>query len=118
MAIQQTKKQSDLEKRLQILRRQVYGKSSEDSERLRKPGHQSIRQADNSSILTFRSSGTSTPSETSRQASLNSSESFRTDLTYLRQDLTKILTFSSFAIGVQVILFFLLKNHILKINFF
>lgn len=108
MAIQQTKRQSDLEKRLQLLRRQVYGKGPEYSEDLRKPENQinrKTRGSDNSDTLTLRYSGA--PS---------SSESFRTDITYLHQDLLKILIFSSLAIGAQVILSFLLKNHILRIS--
>lgn len=101
MAIHETKRQSDLEKRLQLLRRQVYGRRSEYQIN-RKAG-----ELDNSDTLTLRSPGT-----------LSSSESFRTDLTYLHQDLLKIMTFSSLAIGIQIILFFLLKNHILNVKFF
>ncbi|OGE64980.1 hypothetical protein A3I48_00990 [Candidatus Daviesbacteria bacterium RIFCSPLOWO2_02_FULL_36_7] len=81
MAIQQTKRQSDLEKRLQLLRKQVYG-----NEKFR-----------------VESKGT-----------VNSSN----DLTYLGQDLLKILIFSSAAIGIQLVLFILLKNNILKLNLF
>lgn len=97
MAIQQTKKQSDLEKRLQLLRRQVYGKGSE-SQYISKSVNQRVKESD---VLTHR------PTDTL----------ILSDLTYLRHDLLKILIFSSFAIGAQVILFFLLKNNILKINF-
>ncbi len=94
MAIIQTKKQSDLEKRLQLLRRQVYG---------REPESQYIsKSVDQPKTPIHRT--TDTP--------------ISSDLTYLHHDLLKILTFSSFAIGAQVILFFLLKNHILNLNFF
>ncbi|MBI2330089.1 hypothetical protein HYU94_01755 [Candidatus Daviesbacteria bacterium] len=79
MAIHQTKHQSDLEKRLQLLRRQVYGKE--------------FRVKDK--IITDSS----------------------TDISFLNQDLFKIFTLSSLAIGAQIILFFLLKNHILNLNF-
>lgn len=98
MAIIQTKKQSDLEKRLQLLRRQVYGKSPEN-QYISKSVSQRVKESD---VLIHRPTDTLTSS----------------DLTYLHHDLLKILTFSSFAIGAQVILFFLLKNHILNLNFF
>jgi len=88
MAIQQTKKQSDLEKRLKLLRQQVYGKLPTAEGPLR------------------------------REASSKASGASYTDLTYLYQDLFKILALSSIAIGVQTILFFLLKNHILSLNLF
>ncbi len=94
MAIQQTKRQSDLEKRLQLLRRQVYGKNPDRSDE--------IRKSENLSMSISSDPPTHRP----------------TDLTYLHQDLLKILIFASFAIGGQAILFFLLKNHILNINFF
>ncbi len=94
MAIQQTKRQSDLEKRLQILRRQIYGKSPEELK---------ITQVNQ------KTNNTQIPSNP------QSSESSRFDLAYLYKDLTKILVFSTLAIGGQIILFFLLQNHILKI---
>lgn len=92
MAIQQTKKQSDLEKRLKLLRQQVYGRETENSS---KDTHNTKY------ILPTAVGGAS-----------------YTDLTYLYQDLFKILVLSSIAIGVQTILFFLLKNHILSLNLF
>ncbi|MDP3948271.1 MAG: hypothetical protein Q8P87_01005 [bacterium] len=94
MAIIQTKKQSDLEKRLLLLRKQVYGKE-----------------------FKVQSENTTNYQSASKQVQLPTTNS-STDLTYFHQDLLKILLLSSFAIGTQVILFFLLKNHILKINFF
>ncbi len=108
MSIRQTKKQSDLEKRLQLLRRQVYGKDSVNKQSL--PSANAERQkasksADSTSNPTYRY----TDSPITNQP---------TDITYLHQDLFKILIFSSLAIGAQVVLFFLLQNHILKINFF
>ena len=81
MAIQQTKRQSDLEKRLQILRKQVYGKNE---------------------------------FKVQNNITTNSSS----DLTYLGQDLLKSLLFSSAAIGIQLVLFTLIKNNILKLNLF
>lgn len=93
MAILQTKRQSDLEKRLKLLRQQVYGRGPENSERLRKPDR----------------SETGTPI---------SSESFRTDISYLYHDLSKIGIFATLAIGAQIILFILMKNHIVDLNKF
>ncbi len=110
MAIQQSKRQSDLEKRLQILRQQVYGKSPDKigSDQIKSDRSDKIR---NSDPLIYRPTDipihrfTDTP--TNRSA----------DITYLHHDLLKILLFSSLAIGTQIILFFLLQNHFLKINF-
>ncbi|MDO8573218.1 MAG: hypothetical protein Q7R77_00525 [Candidatus Daviesbacteria bacterium] len=82
MAIHQTKRQTDLEKRLQILRRQVYGKQEFKV--------QSVSQT------------TSIPYD---------------DIAFLYKDLLKTLFFSSIAIGAQILLFFLLRNHYLNINF-
>lgn len=98
MAIQQTKQQSDLEKRLKILRRQMYGKN---------PG--TIKTTVNQDVQksAYRYTGSTTSSET-----------HIADLKYLNQDLLKILIFSSSAIVIQFVLFFALKNHILNINFF
>ncbi len=87
MAIHQTKHQTDLEKRLQLLKRQVYGKSTDQPV---------YRHTD------LPLSGTPVTS----------------DLSYLHKDLLKILIFASVAISTQAILFFLLKNQILNINFF
>lgn len=99
MAIQQTKKQSDLEKRLQILRRQVYEK-----ERI----VQSASQI-NSDKIEYNVQSTKTKNYEPR--TMNS----HTDLTYLYKDLTKILVLSTLAIGGQIVLFFLLQNHVFKI---
>ena len=97
MAIQQTKKQSDLEKRLKLLRQQIYGKETvkyilPTAEGPLRSAHLAARQ--------------------------EASGANYTDLTYLYQDLFKILALSSIAIGVQTILFFLSKNHILSLNLF
>ncbi len=104
MPIQQSKKQSDLEKRLQLLRRQVYGRDIQS---------QRVKESKSQNTLTLRDSFNKI-----KHNSLSHSTASSNDLSYLHQDLLKILTFSSFAIGAQIVLFFLLKNHILKINFF
>lgn len=84
MAIHLTKKQSDLEKRLMLLHRQVYGKAENKI--------------------------TSQPNNTSSTDVSN--------ITYLYKDLLKIALLSSVAIGIQITLYFLLQNHILKFNLF
>ena len=88
MAIHQTKHQTDLEKRLQLLKRQVYGKSTDQ------------------------------PIYRHTDIPISSSTPVTSDLSYLHRDLLKILIFASVAISAQAILFFLLKNQILNINFF
>ena len=88
MSIQQTKKQSDLEKRLKLLRQQVYGRSE--------------------SKMAYQSTN----------ASPNRTNTATTDLAYLYQDLLKIALLSSAALGVQIIIYFLLQNHVLKLNLF
>lgn len=107
MAIQQRLRQSDLEKRLQILHRQVYGNMES--------GMRSSPQAASNE----RASGVSNPATYQLPVSKGGATTNSPgDLAYLNHDLIKIITFSSFAIGAEVILYFLLTNHILKINFF
>lgn len=98
MAIQQSKKQSDLEKRLQLLRKQVYGKSNQSSAISYQLSNREQKNSDNKLIATERYS--------------------ISDLKFLHQDLLKILIFASFAIGGQVILFLLVKNNVLTLKFF
>ena len=86
MAIHQTKKQSDLEKRLKILRQQFYGKSSEQ-----KPIQ--------SEQLPHRYTNISTLPQASPSTAV-----LKNDISYLKGDLLKILTFSSIAIGAQIVL--------------
>lgn len=89
MAIQQTKKQSDLEKRLRLLHQQVYGKERVSREK-------------------------TVPAITHNTSYLIPN----TDITYLRQDLLKIFILAGSALGLQIMLFILSKNHILNLNFF
>ncbi len=100
MAIQQTKKQSDLEKRLKILRQQFYGRESVASSKQSVATHTTDYPLREASQL---------PTSRSEPA---------TDVIYLHQDLLKILTFSGAAIGAQIILYFLINNHIVNLNFF
>lgn len=111
MAILQTKKQSDLEKRLKILRQQIYGKEIAKTRMTQKYSDKKEpdsvgtegRKTSRSDALTIRYSDP--PSN---------SESFRSDITYLRGDLAKISLLASVALGIQVLLYFLIKNHILN----
>lgn len=86
MAIQLSKKQSDLEKRLKILHQQVYGKT--------------------------------TSYVTAGSTQVNSKFEQSSDSIYLQKDLLKILTLSSAAIALQVILYLLLQHRVLNLNFF
>lgn len=78
MAILQTKKQTDIEKRLRLLRQQVYGKERVSNEY----------------------------QVTSDQTS-KASGSHTTNLYYLYTDLLKIGLFATLAIGAQLVLLFL-----------
>ena len=96
MAIHQTKKQSDLEKRLKLLRQQVYGREPVVSNKQYVVGKET----------------------TPRNTHTTNYQQHTTDVTYLYQDLLKIGIFTSVAIGTQIILFILSKNHFLNLNFF
>lgn len=99
MAIHQTKRQTDLEKRLTILRRQVYGRES---------------VANSKQYVT-----TNYQLPASQPASrLGGPGEATTDITYLQGDLIKISIFAGSALGLQIILYFLIKNNILNINLF
>ena len=83
MAIHRTHTQSDLEKRLQVIRKQVYGKT----------------------LLV-------------KSGSLETNPQSNSDITYLRHDLIKISILTSLALGSQIVLFYLVQNNVLKLNFF
>ncbi len=84
MAQHQSARKSDLEKRLKILRSQVYGKQSYFVE----------------------------PTKIESGAQVSSTAV--SDLKYLSRDLWKILALSGLALGTEAVLFFLLQNQILK----
>ena len=88
MAITESRRQSDLEKRLKLLRQQVYGRESAASSKYYVPSEKTEENIHN------------------------------TDTIYLYKDLFKILALSSVVIGVQLILFILTKKNILNLNFF
>lgn len=96
MAIHESRHQSDLEKRLRLLRQQMYGKSQSPA-----ISHQ---PSDKKQMI---------KPEGPRLAS----ESY-SDITYLRADLLKIAIFSAFIFGAQAALYFLLKQNLLNINLF
>lgn len=97
MAITESKKQSDLEKRLKLLRQQVYGREDRQSSAI---SFQTKQKKSNDRRLT------------------TDSYSVSSDITYLYQDLSKIGILTSLAIGIQIALFILTKNHILNLNLF
>ena len=109
MAIHQTQKQSDLEKRLKLLRQQVYGKENRQSSAISPLRREASYQL---SDKTKKSDGRYQPKVSGLTTNSYS------EITYLRGDLTKIALFASLAFGFQIILFYLLQNHILKINLF
>lgn len=90
MATLQTKKQSDLEKRLKLLRTQLSGKYTPDK---------SIYKV--SDIKT----------------GVVTSQTSQSDISYLYQDLRKIGILASLALGTQIILLILSKNNLIKLNF-
>ena len=99
MPVQKLHKQSDLEKRLKILESQLYGKAIVESRITHAAGAEQKNSVNQKISLSenqiHRDSDT-----------LSHSESFRTDISYLRQDLTKIALLSSLAIGIQLVLYF------------
>jgi hypothetical protein len=102
MAINQTQKQSDLEKRLRILRQQVYGKQTNQQ--------LSELQERKLPIPKYQLAGLSDKHQ--------SNISISSEITYIRQDLLKIFLLTSIALIAQFILFYLLQNHILSLNLF
>lgn len=108
MPIQQIKKQSDIEKRLKLLRQQVYGRSSENPVKVREKvddvGKEMIHPPHQYSI----SQVSSTPSNP---------QLLKSDVAFLRQDLFKITSFAIVSFGVQIVLYFLLTNNIVKLPF-
>lgn len=97
MAIHETKKQSDLEKRLKLLRQQVYGKENV------------------SSIKYQVSNGKKVP--IAEAVPVSKAITHNTDIPYLYHDLTKIGILCSLALGVQFVLFILMRNQILNFKF-
>lgn len=97
MAVYTLRKTSDIEKKLKILRQQMYGKDSMQSSDI------SLQTSDK------------TKKTDDRQPMID--RHFVSDTTYLYKDLSKIGLLSFLAIGSQLFLFFLIKNHVLNLNF-
>lgn len=108
----------DIEKRLKLLRQQVYGKS-EDKREVRNVRVEKEVGGENqkNQVIPFQYHtshpstmlGTGIPHRTSIH-----SASIHSDTIYLRHDLLKITSFAALAFAVQIFLFFLLRN-ILKL---
>lgn len=97
MAVYTLKKTSDIEKKLKILRQQMYGKDSTRSSVFSLQPSDKTKKADSKRLMT--------------------ESYFASDTTYLYKDLSKIGLLSFLAIGSQLVLFFLIKNHVLNLNF-
>lgn len=94
MAVYTLKKTSDIEKKLKILRQQMHGKEEFGVQR--------------SEIRDKKETATNYELRTTNLTS---------DISYLYKDLSKIGLFSFIAVGSQLILFFLIQNHVLNLNF-
>ncbi len=93
MSIQQSQKKSDLEKRLKILRQQVYGK---------------------------RQDLTSLPASFSTKSlgiSVWNNDNEASDIANLYKDLSRILILSLMALGAEITLFVLVNNNFIKLGF-
>ena len=87
-------RQSDTEKRLQLLQTQLYGKMGEVS---------SIKYQASSK-------------EGLKQETLNTNYVIpNTDTTYLKHDLAKIVLLSTLAIGIQLLLYFGSRSNLLRL---
>ena len=87
MSVHQTKKSSDLEKRLRILSQQLYGKKDI-------PQPVGVKQL---------SQGVKILDKGSHHEAVSSSHS---DIVYLRKDLTKIFIFSGLALIIELAIYF------------
>jgi len=90
MSVRRVYKQSDLEKRMASLSQQLYGKKSSVSV------DQPVSKLANTDISTHRYTDIPTHAESSRNS----------DITFLKQDLTKIFIFSALAFAVEVGIYF------------
>lgn len=99
MSIHSQKKKNNLEERFQKLQQQVYG----------------APQASDLVMVSSTKKGF-TFNATSAQ-SFNSKLRASSDITYLNSNLIKITLLSSVAIGSQLLLYYLSKNHYINLNF-
>lgn len=101
MAIQERKKETDLEKRLKVLNRQLYGRQEE----AKAPTQETLSQKPSYSL-----SENSLPLNSHKNLSAKESE-----VLYLRQDLLKIFILSSLAIAAQFSLYLALTKQLVKL---
>jgi hypothetical protein len=101
MPVHESHKQSDLEKRLQILR-------------------QSLNVAEPRSKKNQSKEATTNMYQLNKDSStiVSSSKAYLSDSLYLKQDLIKIIIFTLIAFATQAGLFFALQNNLLKIPSF
>lgn len=102
MAIQRTRKISDLEKRLKVLNQQLYGKTDEKNTSSTKV-----------SITPSGSHSFSLPTTSIAPTLARKVE----DVTYLRGDLTKIAILATAAFTTQFVLYALIQNHLINLGF-
>lgn len=88
MAIEETYKRSEIEKRLKLLRNQVYGKSRYQVSKTLEQGN----------------SGTS-----------KTTSSISGEISYVYKDLMKVLIYSTIAIGVQIVLYIAIQQNVVKL---
>lgn len=101
------------QKRLESLRRQLYGKSPEDKKQKVRTAHSSITQAETAIYNKEVTPATKSPIS----ANLTRESSNQTAF-YLKKDLTKILILSAIALALQTLLYFSLQNHLMNLKFF
>lgn len=107
-------KQSSQEKRLQTLKRQLYGGGDQQSRFSEKKAESSAFSAvppkavTKSDLASFSTGNISLATQSVSTKMENTS--------YLKNDLTKILILSSLAIATELILFFTTKNHLVNLN--
>lgn len=95
------------EKRLETLRRQLYGKAQKSDVGNQK-SEVKTQQPTNDNQYSM-----SNPPPVTLQSPTQS----LVDSNYLRKDLTKIFYLSSLALGTQLLLYFLTKNHLVNLHF-
>ncbi|MDO8619319.1 MAG: hypothetical protein Q7R49_05245 [Candidatus Daviesbacteria bacterium] len=101
MAIHESKRNSDLEKRFRQLRQQIYGQEN--------PGAQTLHTP-NQSVYSISSVALKPNSSAGQSYAIS-------DMDNLYKSITKIALLSSIAIGAQFLLFLLTKNHVINLTF-
>ena len=107
MSVQRNFKQSDMEKRLAMLSRQLYGKKGNAQKTQKYSVSQNVSGSEIQTLKTTENLIVS--------GSPGNSESFRTDVTFLKHDLSKILILSTIAITAQFLLYFGSRYDFLRI---